>query len=329
MVTDLLTSNPLQLLGGGDQVFWTYQSGGACAVKLSNNDTPSAPPSSRAKQKAKCKTCVTQDHKTATAAAQWKCKHCKQLGSKDSYSTSQWTRRHTAGASCKTCLAHPLPERPGAAAPNCKLEDDNNKERATDEDEDEEGTGIVFEPTLRALTAPSTTDSANALLNPALLTEPHTNHLPRGHRHMPEPPHPGRAGDPEGPMPSAIRAVASPNGRGTFLTLSATGEDGHGDETADKQLTTTAAAEDEDLGAALAEAYKQLAMELEAGDADPTTEACLVVARCADDSLVYGLSEQTSVLMRRFQERVLPPELTAEGVPPLKRQGPPPATAGR
>ena len=136
---------------------------------------------------------------------------------------------------------------------------------------------------------------------------------------MPEPPHPGRAGDPEDSMSSAIRAVASPNGRGTFLTLSATGEDGHGDETADKQLTTTAAAEDEDLGAALAEAYKQLAMELEAGGADPTTEACLVVARCADDSLVYGLSEQTSVLMRRFQTRVLPPE----------RQGPPAATAGR
>ena len=118
-------------------------------------------------------------------------------------------------------------------------------------------------------------------------------------------------------------------GEGTFLTLSATGGDGHGDETADKQLTTTAAAEDEDLGAALAEAYKQLAMELEAGDADPTTEACLVVARCADDSLVYGLSEQTSVLMRRFQERVLLPELTTEGVPPSKRQGPPAATAGR
>ena len=176
-----------------------------------------------------------------------------------------------------------------AAEDEDQLSDDNNKERTTDEEEDEEGTGIVFEPTLRALTASSTTDSANALLNPVLLTEPHTNHLPRGHRHMPEPPHPGRAGDPEGSMSSAIRAVASPNGRGTFLTLSATGEDGHGDETADKQPNTTAAAEDEDPGAALTEAYKQLAMELKASGADPTTE----------------------------------------GVPPPKRQGPPAATAGR
>ena len=99
--------------------------------------------------------------------------------------------------------------------------------------------------------------------------------------------------------------------------------------TADKQLTITAAAEDEDLGAALAEAYKQLVLELETGGADPTTEACLVVTRYADDSLVYGLSEQTSVLMRRFQERVLPPELATEGVLPPQCQGPPTATAGR
>ncbi len=72
-------------------------------------------------------------------------------------------------------------------------------------------------------------------------------------------------------------------------TLSATGEDGHGDETADMQPNTTAAAEDEDPGAAQTEAYKQLAMELKASGADPTTES----------------------------------------VPPPKRQGPPAATAAR
>ena len=77
--------------------------------------------------------------------------------------------------------------------------------------------------------------------NPVLLTEHHTNHLSRGSpdTSLAGLPHPGRAGDPEDSMSSAIRAVASPNGRGTLLTLSATGEDRHGDGSADKQSTTT------------------------------------------------------------------------------------------
>ena len=54
-------------------------------------------------------------------------------------------------------------------------------------------------------------------------------------------------------------------------------------EAALEQLTTTEAAKDKDRGAALTEVYKQLAVELKASVADPTTEACLVVIRCADE----------------------------------------------